>query len=395
MASKSEIKISLDYNNFNFKDYGLGRMEKSISGDNSIPEPQKQNVISKKSPAKTFRSTRKAFLPLGTIAKCFGLFPSYKLTFAESCQCPRKRLIDYLYSGSIFLFIVVGLILCIRCNPAVIEGMSLPGTRTQTTDSIVIMGVFYTSMGMGILTRLNIPRKICSFISYLEHFENVDKILHFGKESEKAEEKFGRVLATTLILAVVVVGSIFTCLFVLESPQIPKTYLDYIMVVVEILSEMANLTPTVFIVFFLHSIRLRLQEFNHQIERIVLPITPSCASCLSYSDYGRELEGQVCFRKSEVLAQDLEKMRILHEEISILVDKTSEIFGSHFIRDFLYSIVGMVLYSYFMLFVRGSGEGGGMKYWFIFPCLDIFIVCKLIYLSSCAHLITKEVINNQ
>ena len=337
-------------------------------------------------------SIRKALFPLGVIARCFGLLPCYEIisfTFPlpGGTKCPKKRIIHYMYSGFILGFIISGLAICIFHTPAVLEGMAFAESTSNKTDSFVIMGVFYTSIGMGILTLLTIPRKTCAFMSYIKHFENVDKILQFGKHNEEREKKFGQILAIFLFLAVLVLILIYTGLFIFESPEIEKTYLDYIMVIVESFAEMASLTPTCLIIFFLHSIKLRLEEFNRQIEQIILPITPSCVSCVNYSDYGNELVGQVCYRKSNLLGEDLEKMRILHEEIGVLADKTSEIFGSHLIRDFLYATIGMILYSYFILFVRGVG----LKYWFIFPFLDIFIVIKLVCISSCAHMITKQV----
>jgi len=194
----------------------------------------------------------------------------------------------------------------------------------------------------------------------------------------------GRILAGLLAISFIGIAAVFTCLFVFESPEIPKTSLDYMMVPVEIFAEMMNTTPTIFVIFFLYSIRIRLQEFNRQVQELILPITPSCVSCVNYSDYGNELVGQVCLRKSKLLSEDLEKLRILHEEIRVLVDMTSCILGSHLIRDFLYSTIGMVLYSYFILFVSGVG----LKFWFIFPFLDVFIVVKMIVLSSFGHMIT-------
>ena len=222
--------------------------------------------------------------------------------------------------------------------------------------------------------------------SYLDHFEHIDKILQFDGRFAKEERNFARRLLFHLTFILIFTIISWYLLFIQDINDETPRVVDYLMVYVVSLAVMVHVIPTAMVIFFMNSIRIRLVQFNDKVKTIISPITPSCFTCKNYTDYGKEIDERI-EKKSEDLAFDLEKMRILHGEMGQLVLETSDLFGAHLIRDFLYSICGIILYSYYLLFLR---EDQGM-FWFIYIVLDIFVAAKLIIICCFADMVKREV----
>ena len=333
---------------------------------------------------------RTAFRPLGMVAKCFGLFPCYDLSFTKKLSSEKLRVIhilDYCYSGLIFTLMTAGAVLCSVRQPVVIKEMM---SGSEKTDFYVIMTVFYMTMIMGIISLSIFPKKFSLLLHYIEHFSSIDKLLDLPQSNHQTEVRFGKRLLTVLGFELIVIVLLFYFMFIMETPDVSKPYTDYLLIAVEALAGMARIIPCNLLIFFMNSIRMRLTYFNSQIQKLIQPITPSCFTCDSFTNYGEDVNRRlrsISSRKSFELAGKLEKMRILHEEISELMSETSLIFGSHLLRDFLYSILGIILYCYFIFFLREEN----LVFWFIYPFMVLLIIMKLIGLSSFAQFITNEV----
>ncbi|CAG7728738.1 unnamed protein product, partial [Allacma fusca] len=92
---------------------------------------------------------------------------------------------------------------------------------------------------------------------------------------------------------------------------------------------------------------------------------------------------------SEELAFDIEKLRILHGELSDLVYETSSIFGPHLIRDFAYSICSIIMFSYFLIFLTDEQDRPG-NFWFIYVVLDLFVLSRILMMCYFGDLIKYE-----
>ena len=90
-------------------------------------------------------------------------------------------------------------------------------------------------------------------------------------------------------------------------------------------------------------------------------------------DYGKELDNKMIETKSEELAFDLEKLRILHGEVTDLVHETSCIFGPHLIQDFGFTVIAIIMYSYFIVFLR-SDQGKFLPVYFLLS-KSLYCVC--------------------
>lgn len=329
---------------------------------------------------------RKVFRPLGFFAKCFGLFPAYDLSFVEKLNDVEVKWIhiaDYIYTAVVCFIITSGAISCIFNEPQILLQMQ---DGAETTDYYVVMAIFYMTIIVGVWAVFVFPKSSGVLIRYLDHFAHVDKILEFDGRYARDEGRFARRVLCELILVMACTIMSWWMIFICDLETEPK-WSDYIMVPVISIAVMTNLIPTYFFLFFLNSIHIRILQFNDKVRRIILPITPSCFACKSFMDYGKELDDKMIETKSEELAFDLEKLRILHGEVTDLVHETSCIFGPHLIRDFGFTMVAIIMYSYFIVFLR-SDQG---SFWPVYVALDFFGAFKITFMCLSADYVQNEV----
>ena len=85
---------------------------------------------------------RKVFKPLGTFAKCFGLFPCYDLTCVEKLNEKRVKVIhvlDYIYTFFVCGLMTTGAFMCLFNNPTILNEMKY---GSEDTDYWVIRYLF-------------------------------------------------------------------------------------------------------------------------------------------------------------------------------------------------------------------------------------------------------------
>lgn len=121
--------------------------------------------------------------------------------------------------------------------------------------------------------------------------------------------------------------------------------------------------------------------------------SPSCMACKGYWDYGKELEeekkdAQNFYIGGNELALHVEKLRLLYTELFSLSYEMSRLFGSHLVRDYLFSIFGLILYTYILLFANLEGS---VSNYVIITVLDGFLILKLFVLSYVAERISNFV----
>lgn len=348
-------------------------------------------------------SLKKAFHPLGTFCKCFGLFPCYDFAFVESLTEQKVRLVhifDYCYSALIFLLLLGGAIVCQVYQPNIIKASD------QNLDYFVKMGLIYATIFAGVQSLFIFPMKWNGVLNFVKHFSNIDKILRFDGRME--ERWFAKKVIFYLIGCLIYALGSFHFLFIFEGKGTPCST-DYLMVVVMTLALMALVIPTGLAIFFLNAMRLRMEHFNRKIAFMVKKFIPNCCPCTSFFDYGKELDADADEKDEKQdgkgkdriivmetkpvkdnLAEDLEKMRILHCEIRTLGNLLSCIFGMHLVRDVLYSLVALVLYTYFLIY---APDNEGKYVWIIYGGQSVFILLKIYVMVLFAQLIGCQVKN--
>lgn len=345
-------------------------------------------------------SLKKAFHPLGTFCKCFGLFPCYDFAFVENLPEQKVRLIhilDYCYSALIFLLLTGGAIICQIYQPNIIS------TSEKSLDYLVKLGLIYATIFAGVQSLFIFPMKWNGVLNFVKHFSNIDKILRFDGRME--ERWFAKKVIFYLMGCLLYSMGSFHFLFIYEGKANPCAT-DYLMVVVMTLALMALVIPTGLAIFFLNAMRLRMEHFNRKIAFMVKNYIPNCCPCSSFFDYGNELDdsnenqekkngkdGVIVMETKPVkdtLADDLEKMRILHCEIRTLGNLLSCIFGMHLVRDVLYSLVALVLYTYFLIYSPDK-ENEGKYVWVIYGGQSVFILLKIYVMVLFAQLICCQV----
>ncbi|CAG7816175.1 unnamed protein product, partial [Allacma fusca] len=265
---------------------------------------------------------RKVFRPLAIYAKCFGLFPCYDLSFVQKLDEKGVRLIhvlDFLYTGLVCALMTGGGFLCLYMEPGMLLEMK---AEAEETDYWVIKINFYLTIIMGVLSLFVFPKSSCILMHYLDHFAHVDKILQFDGRFALSERAFARRVLTHLMMLIFATAVIWYLLFVVGLRGVEPRWVDYLLIPIVTLAVTVHSIPSAFFIFFLNSIRVRILQFNDKVKLIILPITPSCFACKSFCDYGKELDDKMIATKSEELAFDIEKLRILHGELSDLVYET-------------------------------------------------------------------------
>ncbi|XP_035702887.1 uncharacterized protein LOC118434160 [Folsomia candida] len=163
-------------------------------------------------------------------------------------------------------------------------------------------------------------------------------------------------------------------------------YTDIIMAPIITLAGTTLLIPTAILIFFLHALRIRLFHFNKFMETKLEAVTPSYSACSGYWDYGKEIENnekspQIDFGGAE-LSLHLEKLRLLYTEMGALSCEISQLFGSHLARDYLFSTVGIILYTYIILYVDYNNS---VSNYAIVTILEGFLLLKLFMMSLFAQ----------
>ncbi|CAL8078391.1 unnamed protein product [Orchesella dallaii] len=331
-------------------------------------------------------SIKKAFHPLGIYSKCFGLFPCYDFSFVENLSDGNVRMIhilDYCYSVLIFLVLTGGGLLCHVYKPNHLrrEETKLGG---ENIDYYAKLALIYCTIFAGVQSLFIFPMKWNQVVNFVRLFSNVDKILRFDGRDE--ERWFAKKVILYLTGCLVFTLASNLILFILDGSGVSTCFSDFLMPPLMTLALMALIIPTGLAVFFLNAVRLRMMHFNRKMTTLLTPLTPSCFICISFQDYGKELDEMKLDRKPEQFAEDLEKMRILHCEIATLGKSISCIFGTHLVRDFLYSLVGLVMYTYFLIYIQDEGDFT----WIMYAGQNAFILLKLLVLACFAQLICCE-----
>ncbi len=336
-------------------------------------------------------SLKKAFHPLGIFSKMFGLFPCYDFTFSDNStstgQTSRRlrfmHLLDYLYSAFIFILLTGGAIIVHIYKPRILESKC---NDSGDMDYYVKLGLIYAKIIAGIPSLFIFPMKWNGVLNFVKLMSNIDKILMF--DGRKEERCFALKLLFYMICTLIFTLGSFFVLFVLDGKSQPSCIMDYILTLIVTLALMGLVIPTGLAIFFLNAIRLRMEHFNRKMHNILQCFIPSCATCMGFSDYGKELDTALVEKKQlDILPENLEKMRILHCEIRTLGNCMSCIFGMHLVRDFLYSMVAMVLYTYFLLYFQEDGLGITL----IYAGQCAFLVLKILMLVCFTQLICYQV----
>lgn len=350
-------------------------------------------------------SFKRAFHPLGTFSKIFGLFPCYDFGFVSTLTPKSTRIVhilDYIYSAFIFFLLTGGAILCSIYKPGIIQSASV---SDRNMDYYVKIALIYATIFCGIQSLFIFPMKWSGMLNFVKLISNIDKILRFDGRME--EKGFAHKVLVYLTGCLVFTLCSFLFLFVYEGQTYKKKnglfdqkpcITDFLMAPIMTLAIMALVIPTGLAIFFLNAMRLRMEHFNRRMQNLLKPFIPSSCPCVGFSDYGKELDEhwtryqqqksnqKNAEKQKEVesnLAEDLEKMRILHCEIRTLANCLSCIFGLHLVRDFLYSLVALVLYTYFLIHFRDEGQ----YIWVIYAGQAVFIILKMVVMVCFAQLI--------
>jgi hypothetical protein len=289
-----------------------------------------------------------------------------------------------------------GAVVCFLWPPSVLVRMSLQKQmkRDLLMDYYVNTVLVYLTMINGVISLLVFPSSGRSLLKLLDHFNQLDRILTFPYLKEEGHFS----LRVLIHIGVILCGS-FACfvgLYVVEVREEDKEFItvtDYTIPFILAVSGTVLLIPTGLIIFFLNGLRLRLFHFNNVIEGLVSPFTPSYETCSNYKDYGKELDNLAVEDESlpnfsrvreEELAIHLDKMRSLHAEMKAIACELGCIFGGHLVRDFLFSIMGLILYTYLLIYMNDNA----VTNWFIYVVLDSFLLVKIVVMTSFAQRIS-------
>lgn len=355
-------------------------------------DPRRARIVDEESPVCTLSdrvntydpdSLKKAFHPLGIYSKCFGLFPCYDFTFVEKMTVGKIKVIhivDYCYSALIFFLLTGGALLCYIYKP----GSITKDEDSATLDYYVKLTLIYATILAGVHSLFLFPMAWKRVLHFVVLFSNIDKILRFDGRME--ERWFAKKVMLYLTGCLVFTFTSFMILFLFDNvDEDNRCFTDYLMAPIMTLALMVLIVPTGLAIFFLHAIQLRMVHFNRQLKQMLLPVTPSCCTCVSIQDYGKELDRAKLDKKVEVtLEENLEKMRILHCEIRMLVYYMGGIFGMHLVRDFLYSLVALVLYTYFLIYAHNED---GVYTRITYGVQSVFIILKILVIVCFAQLI--------